>query len=311
MFPVTAAGVCPICYWGFSVSVLWAVCQLCVIVFGRETPQLCLFSALLYSQCSSLEVKVRRKPEWQLWMSLLKHWVCSGHGSWVHHIACSTNSHMWLAALSPLQSPLMNSLSSNFTDLESRRRVALLTALLSFWYLLNYWDAFSCVIFCCLPGYPAWSAMHLIYLFSKPAFNLLWIFMSDLSVFPWAIFKQSFPHTSLYLRWFCCWDGPFSINPAGGTSSLFTKDSNLPSGGTHLLKSGLCCVTGVTFVVCIVKMLVWEDLCFLIVHREVCVWEWCHNSRTCQRLSIFVPTSMLKTVIPPGRRQGVFIFFCA
>lgn len=40
---------------------------------------------------------------------------------------------------------------------------------------------------------------------------------------------------------------------------------------THLLQSGLCCVTRVAFVVCIIKMLVWEDACSVTVHGEVCV----------------------------------------
>lgn len=105
----------------------------------------------------------------------------------------------------------------------------LLTVLLYFWYFLNYWDFFGCVIFCCLLGCPALSAMHLVYFFSKPAFNLLWIFISDLCL-PLRIFKQSFPRTSLCQRWFCCREGPFSINPAGDTSSLFAKDSNPPCG---------------------------------------------------------------------------------
>lgn len=46
MFSVAAAGVCPICCWGFSVSVLWAVCQVCVFVLGRGTPQLCFCSVV-------------------------------------------------------------------------------------------------------------------------------------------------------------------------------------------------------------------------------------------------------------------------
>lgn len=199
-------------------------------------------------------------------------------------------------------------LPSNFTDLESRSGVALLTVLLSFWYLLNYWTSSRCVIFCCLSGCPALSSMHLVYFFSKSAFNLLWIFISHLSVFPSAIFKQSFPHTSPCQRWFCCWEGPFSINPTGGTSSLFTKYSSLPSGGTYLLKSGLCCVTRVAFV-CIVKMLVWEDPCFLTVHwKGLCVRMMPQLKNLSEILSTFaVPRPVLKTVVLPGGNK-VFLF---
>lgn len=189
----------------------------------------------------------------------------------VHHIAYSTNSHSLAgSSLTSVVSThgivcpvkvehdvFLKVLPSNFTDLQSRRGVTLLTVLLSFWYLLNYWDSFSCVIFCCLPGWPALSAVHLVYFFSKPAFNLLWIFISDLFVSSLEQFLNNHFLTSLCQRWFCCWEGPFSINPAGGTSSLFTKDSNPPLGvltcsslasvvslGLHLLSVLLKCWSG-------------------------------------------------------------------
>lgn len=138
-----------------------------------------------------------------------------------------------------------------------KKRSSSSTALLSFWYLLNYWDFFSCVIFSCLPGCPALSAMHLVYLFFKPPFNLLWIFISGLSVSSLEQFFSNHFLTPVCQRWFCCLEGPFSINPAGGKSSLFTKDSSPPYGvltclslgfvvppGLHLLSVLLKCLSG-------------------------------------------------------------------
>lgn len=179
----------------FCVSAVDSSSAVCDCAWERNTSALfllcCIFSVLPLSGSEGV------KETWVIVVNvsvqalgLFKCWVM------VHHIAYSTNSyslagssltsvastHGTVCPVKVEHDVFLKVLPSSFADLESRRGVALLTVLLSFWYLLNYWDSFSCVIFCCLPGCPALSAMHLVYFFSKPAFNLLWIFISDLSV---------------------------------------------------------------------------------------------------------------------------------
>lgn len=116
--------------------------------------------------------------------------------------------------------------------------------------------------------------MYLAYFFSKSAFNLLLIFISDVPVtdpsLEWFLNNQVCVNhflTSVCVRDdFTAGGSSFSISPAGGTSSLCVKSSSSTSGNTSL--SLWAVVTRVTFVVCIVKMLVCEEPCFLLVHGE-------------------------------------------
>lgn len=253
-------------------------------MLGRGAPQRCLFLLCCILNVLPLSGSEGEKETWVIVVNVPVQ-VLGLFGSWMHHTAYSINSHSLAGSsftsaesthgiVCPVKvehGVFLKVLPSNFTDLVSRRRVALLTALLSFWYLLNYWDSFSCVIICWFYQ-GAQLYLQCTWFSSSPGLLLIFFgFSCQICVSPWAIFKQSFSHMSLYQTWFCCWQGPFSINPAGGTSSLFTKDTIPPSGGTHLLKSGLCCVTGVTFVVCIVKMLLWEDLFPDSAWRGLCI----------------------------------------
>lgn len=196
MLSVAATGVCPVCYWSFSVSILWAIPQQCANVLKRGTPQLCLFQFCCTLNVLPFAVSEDMK---ETWMIVVNKCLCSSavvmgmstlltvqiSTVWKFFDLCRV--HPWNSLSCQGEcSEFLTVLLCNFTDPDSRGGVALLAVLLSLvsvqllrfllwlygkiYFQLCHRRLLLIRMFSFICNAPS--------SFSKPAFSLLLIFIS-------------------------------------------------------------------------------------------------------------------------------------
>lgn len=278
----------------------------------------------------SLEVKMWSKPEWQLWVPLLQPWgldtstllteqapTIQLQALWPLHPwnSLSCQGGMWCvpeSACQPLHCPGLQRRNSS----SACSTVFLVPSNSRFFCGFMARCTFSCVIFsCCLWGCSALSAILL--LISSP--NQLLVVFSSL-VSPWLTLPLSgFETISFVSIIFSHQSVSEMILLLGEVHSPFPQQvvqvlcawrtAVLPLG---ILKPLSSAVTGVTSVVCVVKVLICEDPCFLVVlgeflgESDVITQE---PARDSFHISIFaVPAAVLRMLVPPGVSK-VALFF--
>lgn len=177
-------------------------------------------------------------------MPLFKHWVhpcCLQYK--IHSLAGSSLSsakytHGIVCLVKLEHDVFLTVLLSNFTDLESRWAVALLTVLLSFWCLFNsFFFATWCqdlllAVSSCVAYKDVQLHLQCTLLISSPSLLLIFCRFSSLislwltlplSEFKPSVLCQSFSHTSLCQRWFYCW-GKFILHFPSRWYKLFAHE---------------------------------------------------------------------------------------